>query len=124
MTVTDEDREAAANVAPSNERWGMLVRSGHGDSDPIVQAFARHRIEARRKALEDAADMLDLCSLKGAAEAVRAMIDKPVSVRDFAMSLPAEGSAVVLAMADRIEALRQEVQDLTDELAYHGVYPK
>ena len=26
--------------------------------------------------------------------------------------------------ADLIEALRQEVQDLTDELAYHGVYPK
>ena len=26
--------------------------------------------------------------------------------------------------ADLIEALRQEVQDLMAELAYHGVYPK
>jgi hypothetical protein len=26
--------------------------------------------------------------------------------------------------ADRIEALCQEVQELMDELAYHGVYPK
>jgi hypothetical protein len=26
--------------------------------------------------------------------------------------------------ADTIEALREEVQDLMDELAYHGVYPK
>lgn len=54
MTVTDEDREAAANVAPNNERWGMLVRAGHSDGDPIAQAFARHRLTARRKALEDA----------------------------------------------------------------------
>jgi hypothetical protein len=52
------------------------------------------------------------------------MTDKPVSVRDFAMSLPAEGRAVVLAMQDRIDALETEVQELMDELAYHGVYPK
>jgi len=51
-------------------------------------------------------------------------MDKPVSVRDFAMSLPAEGSAVVLAMQERIAALEAEVQDLMDELAYHRVYPK
>ena len=26
--------------------------------------------------------------------------------------------------ADLIEALRKEIQELLDELAYHGVYPK
>lgn len=37
------------------------------------------------------------------------MTDKPVSVRDFAMSLPAEGSAVVLVMADAIKALTRQL---------------
>lgn len=30
----------------------------------------------------------------------------------------------VMEAADLIEALRQEVQELMAELAYHGVYPK
>ena len=40
-------------------------------------------------------------------------------VNDGEIYLPLLGQA-----ADAIEALRQEVQDLMEELAYHGVYPK
>ena len=31
--------------------------------------------------------------------------------------------AMVEAQAAEIERLREEVKDLTDELAYHGIYP-
>jgi hypothetical protein len=47
-------------------------------------------------------------------------MDKPVSVRDFAMSLPAEGSAVVLAMQDRIEAFEAEVARLREAIVQHN----
>ena len=33
-------------------------------------------------------------------------------------------AARIEAQAAEIEKLREEVKDLTDELAYHGVYPK
>jgi hypothetical protein len=44
--VEQVDRDAAADSAPHNERWGMMVRAGHMDNDPLVQAFARHREQA------------------------------------------------------------------------------
>ena len=66
MTVTQADKDAA-------NQWRSA--SDGRVQEPLEVILARHRIEARRKALEDAADMLDLCSLKGAAEAVRAMIE-------------------------------------------------
>lgn len=55
------------------------------------------------------------------------------SVYDLAHSkgVPAAVTEAMLLMQDRItaleaenERLRQEVQDLMAELAYHGVYPK
>ena len=47
LNVTQADRDAAAWTSPHNKRWGMLVRAGHLDSDPLVQAFARHRQSER-----------------------------------------------------------------------------
>lgn len=44
VDVTQADRDAAADSSPHNGRWGSLVRAGHLDFDPLVQAFARHRI--------------------------------------------------------------------------------
>lgn len=59
MIVTQSDRDAAANSSPHNERWGMLVRAGHMDADPLVQAFARHRIAAGQRGMEKAAGIAD-----------------------------------------------------------------
>ena len=49
-----------------------------------------------------------------------------ISVYDLAHSkgVPAAVTETMLLMQDRIAALEAEVQDLMDELAYHGVYPK
>lgn len=61
LPVTGADREAAAEFIISRETEQM-VRSGHADSQPLVQAFARHRLastpstgavpEGMREALE------------------------------------------------------------------------
>ncbi len=53
MTVTDEDREAA--VESMTATFDMLPDAFPAHLSELAQAFARHRIEARRKALEDAA---------------------------------------------------------------------
>ena len=55
VTVTQADREAAAEIeriacGPKSEIKAIL--SGERDSDPLVQAFARHRIVATRQAEE------------------------------------------------------------------------
>lgn len=62
LTVTQEDREAAARWARANSRkmQAANIRRGACDTSPLVQAFARHRIAqskadaARIAALEDA----------------------------------------------------------------------
>ena len=54
IEVTQADREAAADSAPHNHRWGSLVRLGHLDHDPLVQAFARHRLASVKATLEAA----------------------------------------------------------------------
>lgn len=59
MEITKEDREAAADSSPNNERWGMLVRAGYIDSDPLVQAFAAHRIAAEQAVLAKLRDRMD-----------------------------------------------------------------
>jgi len=50
MSVIQADRDAAASSSPHNERWGTLVRAGAMDSDPLVQAFARHRLQSQPSA--------------------------------------------------------------------------
>jgi uncharacterized protein (UPF0335 family) len=56
-----------------------------------------------------------------------------ISVNDLAHSkgMPAAATEALLIMASSIKKLevenarlREEVQELMDELAYHGVYPK
>lgn len=49
MTVTDEDREAVIGF--------KYFTPGHGRE--LAKAFARHRMTARRKALEDAAMVVE-----------------------------------------------------------------
>ncbi|KKW92705.1 hypothetical protein YP76_07165 [Sphingobium chungbukense] len=53
--VDQDVREAAADSSPHNGRWGSLVRHGHMDADPLVQAFARMREAGRQAGLREAA---------------------------------------------------------------------
>lgn len=61
--VEQQDREAAAKVLRGQslltkmEVTGMI--EGHWDDDDFVQAFARHRHEARKAALVEAAGIAD-----------------------------------------------------------------
>lgn len=56
VTVTQADREAAADHLAkqplSNTLLRLRIREGKEDNHPLVQAFARHRIEATRQAEE------------------------------------------------------------------------
>lgn len=46
IPVEQVDREAAADFVPTNnDEWTRAVRAGKHDSNPIVQAFARHRTQ-------------------------------------------------------------------------------
>ena len=45
VTVTQADRDAAASMG-TDAFWRDYTRSGRNDGTPLVQAFARHRIEA------------------------------------------------------------------------------
>lgn len=54
VKVAQEDRDAAADSSPHNERWGLLVRAGHMDHDTLVQAFARHRLASLSPTTPDA----------------------------------------------------------------------
>ena len=61
--VTDDDRAAAGAFLRANERFwldrnGKIMR-GEADDDPLVQAFARHRIETYEAAMREAAEIAD-----------------------------------------------------------------
>lgn len=76
--VTQEDRDAAAPHSPRGHGTvagytfsaSYMIRNGHWDDDPLVQAFARHRQSTQsslaaenarlREAGALAADMLDM----------------------------------------------------------------
>lgn len=49
--VTDEDRKAAAEIYQNRRDHDMhkWILYGRCDADPIVQAFARHRIAAEQR---------------------------------------------------------------------------
>jgi len=51
IEITQEDREAA------EARWGIPL----DDTDPDVQMLARHRQAARERALDEAAEVAELC---------------------------------------------------------------
>lgn len=53
VEVTQGDRDAAASTYTGMTRHNVL--SGGRDEYPLVQAFARHRLAARREAIEEAA---------------------------------------------------------------------
>ncbi len=57
VVVTQEDREAQAQLYEAVSKPGMAeeLRAGEQDDHPGVQAFARHRAQARKQALEEAA---------------------------------------------------------------------
>lgn len=59
ITVTQEDREVAANWMRALSDYQEIGAGGYGD---LVQAFARHRHEARKTALEEAAGIADAYS--------------------------------------------------------------
>jgi hypothetical protein len=48
VTVTQADRELAAQIMELQDRWGMadLIRAGERDSGNTVQIIARHRTTA------------------------------------------------------------------------------
>lgn len=50
IKVTQADREAAVNLLGGSAPKGLL--EGKSDSLSVIQAFARHRIEAQRPLLE------------------------------------------------------------------------
>lgn len=62
MQIEQIDRDAAADSSPHNGRWGSLVRAGALDRDPLVQAFAYHRVKAiaahRHAAPDDAVERI------------------------------------------------------------------
>lgn len=84
MNITDADREAVNSYLR-----GQMRRAFQGDADLhkqyLTEAFARHRMTTRRKALEDAAEACDAVQRRMgedpdfgasiATKAIRAMIE-------------------------------------------------
>ncbi len=60
MQVTDEDRKAAAEIYQNRRDHDMhkWILDGRCDADPIVQAFARHRLLGYQQGMEEAAVVL------------------------------------------------------------------
>lgn len=62
IEITQADRDAAANLAKTAEPTSFLVdlyQSGEWDGSEVIQAFAKHRIQARNAALEEAAKVAE-----------------------------------------------------------------
>lgn len=65
--VTDEDRKAAAEIYQNRRDHDMhkWILDGRCDADPIVRAFARHRIAAEQRGyqqgMEEAAVVAEDC---------------------------------------------------------------
>ena len=62
VTVTQSDRDAAVGFYSSNGQRRMAggILRGFFDSNPLVQAFARHREEACRQLEADKAELVAL----------------------------------------------------------------
>ena len=54
MKIEQVDRDAAADGSPCVLGFRAIIRAGKMDDNPVVQAFARHRIQARDQAMNDA----------------------------------------------------------------------
>jgi hypothetical protein len=69
VVATAADREAAVGIlqlslSNSQER-AMLIAEGKLDGDPLVQAFARHRLSALSDAVDVVRERVDAALLKG-----------------------------------------------------------
>lgn len=78
VEVTQADRDAAAkHTTRGHGKLGhhtfsatYMIRNGHWDDDPLVQAFARHRIEASRPAPSEASgDVVEAAYREGYSDA-------------------------------------------------------
>lgn len=67
MTITDEDREAAADYWLSQGIGGKdtltLYMNGLADESELVRVLARHRILGRKEGLEAAAEVARDCAI-------------------------------------------------------------
>lgn len=61
--LTDEDRKAAAEIYQNRRDHDMhkWILYGRCDADPIVQAFARHRLLGYQQGMEEAAVVAEDC---------------------------------------------------------------
>jgi hypothetical protein len=89
--VTQEDRETAADyeqfMLNDINSYIRAIRAGRHDAHPLIQAFARHRIEATRTAAERIAE------LEGALETVKRTLEEPqpaIACTVWAAGSPAE----------------------------------
>jgi len=84
IEITQEDREAAANLMRHGSRPGISetiathMSSGTVDSDPIIQAFAAHRQAARERALDEAAEVAE----RNAKHAGSVMMNDEIGITD------------------------------------------
>lgn len=111
--VTQADRDAAADTAPNNHRWGELVRHGHMDSDPIVQKYRAHRVASILAIIPELAELAagaadDHTKARYAARDNAKQRKAGQEARDHE-SMAIEGVHIAQAIRARFEALAKKV---------------
>lgn len=115
--VEQVDRDAAAEVAPNNESWGVLVRGGALDDDPIVQLFAAHRIAAEARGKEAAARIAEETFIGATYEQVPNAVKIREEIADaIRASIGQENSS-------EVERLREALRDAVDWADRHDKDP-